>query len=250
VCASEESLASESDDESRLWRAGRGDVASDSSGGRRGLSSDGEGGDVVMAGGPVTLKSNWHGAGWGQGGSGAAVESSGVGSESSELTVSKLSGVDPKNDPSLAQNTAAPVESSGVGSESSELTVSKLSVDEDDRTSASTSSRSEWARVYFEVLISSSRGVRNETFFWIGKRGRWTDMRLRTGLGTGPLSRMEREWAGIEYGGMVESKEKDELEEADELELWRTGEGLGLSATGVVLRERVGRGFRGVDRRS
>ena len=49
------------------------------------------------------------------------------------------------------------------------------------------------------------------------------------------------------YGGMVESKEKDELDEADEVELWRTGDGLASSETVVVLRERAGRGFIGVD---
>lgn len=58
---------------------------------------------------------------------------------------------------------------------------------------------------------------------------------------------MDREWAGMVYGGIVESKEKDELEEAEEVELWRTGDGLESSATGVVLSERDGRGFMGVD---
>jgi hypothetical protein len=32
--------------------------------------------------------------------------------------------------------------------------------------------RSEWAMVYFEVVISSSRGVRKETLFSAGKSGR------------------------------------------------------------------------------
>jgi hypothetical protein len=67
------------------------------------------------------------------------------------------------------------------------------------------------------------------------------------GLGMGPLSKMGREWAGMVYGGMVESKEKDELEEAEDDELWRTGDGLESSGTGVVLRDREGRGFMGVD---
>jgi hypothetical protein len=49
------------------------------------------------------------------------------------------------------------------------------------------------------------------------------------------------------YGGTVESKEKDELEEADEVELWRAGDGLESPGTAVVLRERVGRGLIGVD---
>jgi hypothetical protein len=80
----------------------------------------------------------------------------------------------------------------------------------------------------------------------MGKRGFWTDSLLRTGLGIGLLSKMDREWAGRVYGG-AQSKEKEELEEADEEELWRTGDGLESSEIGVVLREREGRGFIGVD---
>jgi hypothetical protein len=64
----------------------------------------------------------------------------------------------------------------------------------------------------------------------------------------GLFSKMDREWAETVYGGIVESKEeKDELEEAEEVELWRTGDGLESSETGVVLRDREGRGFMGVD---
>ena len=63
----------------------------------------------------------------------------------------------------------------------------------------------------------------------------------------GPFSKMDREWAEMEYGGMVESKEKDELDEAEEVELWRTGDGLESSGTGAVLRESEGRGFIGVE---
>lgn len=111
---------------------GRGDDASDSSEGRFGLSNRGEGGDVVINGGPATRKSNWH-----MGGASALISWSG-----------------------------SAVVSSGVGRESTELTVSKLSVEEDvDNTSMWVDSMSEWASVYFEVLISSSKGLRKETFF-------------------------------------------------------------------------------------
>ena len=131
------------------------------------------------------------------------------------------------------------VGSSGVGRESTELMVSKLSEDD---ASMSDGSMSEWARVYFDVLISSSRGLRKETFFWRGKRGLWTDIRLRTGLGTGPFSRMDRAWAGTVYGGTVESKEKDELEEAEEVRATGEPATAPITEDGVVLRERVGRG--------
>jgi hypothetical protein len=61
------------------------------------------------------------------------------------------------------------------------------------------------------------------------------------GLGMGPFSKMDREWAGRAYGGVGESKEKEELEEAEELELWRTGDGVESPRTGAVLRESEGR---------
>lgn len=58
--------------------------------------------------------------------------------------------------------------------------------------------RSEWARVYLVVLISSSRGVRKETRFSAGKRGRegaiLRVIRCRAGL----LVRMEfRLWGCV-----------------------------------------------------
>lgn len=56
-------------------------------------------------------------------------------------------------------------------------------------------SMSECANVYFTVLISSSSGVRNDTFFSAGNKG-LTGAILRDVSGAGPLVRMERRLCG------------------------------------------------------
>lgn len=53
--------------------------------------------------------------------------------------------------------------------------------------------RSEWARVYFSVLMSSVRGALKATRFGAGNMGRVVVKEARRlGRGRGPLARIER----------------------------------------------------------
>lgn len=60
--------------------------------------------------------------------------------------------------------------------------------------------RSEWASVYLTVLISSSRGLRNETRFSAGNMGRDEAILRGTTDLAGLLDKMEARWCGCLYG--------------------------------------------------
>lgn len=57
-------------------------------------------------------------------------------------------------------------------------------------------SRSEWARVYLTVVISSSSGERKETCFWAGNMGRAGAILRGSMCLAGLLARMERMLCG------------------------------------------------------
>lgn len=81
---------------------------------------------------------------------------------------------------------------------------------------ASEALMSECARVYLVLTISSTSGVRNETFFSAGKRGRIDILRMFARGCKGLLASTELRTCDIEYGMVAEFSVEAELTD-DEL---------------------------------
>lgn len=85
-------------------------------------------------------------------------------------------------------------------------------------------SMSEFAYVYFDVVISSTSGVRKDTFFWAGNLG-LADILRGVARGNGPLDSIEFSAWDIEYGIVAEwTVEADDIdEELGVLDSWNSG---------------------------